>query len=573
MNKPLRIALRSVAAVCALVIALVLYVLFGDLSVHKDRVLNAASDATGFYVAVAGTFDLDVGREITLSAGDITLGNPAWPDEHPLATVATASVVVNTWSLLSGPIQVDRLEVSGAHVNLKSDVDGGANWIPAADPKAEEDSGEPAPDPLIQQVMLNDIRVSHEQSGETLFYSETATLRLASAGVNRFEFELDEKLDGASLTTSGVLQFGERMSDVTSVAIEFSETTLNLAGTSDVSAAFSGTVTADMSAEKPIINADIDVTQLDIVAGDSDAAAEVNEENVEELLFSTTPLVYSWLESLNLDASLDVASANLNGNAISNLRISTTIEDTALSIAPVEFALGDGRFQGSLSLLPATDVHTLELEANIQDLRLAQLADKDQDPASVPPINAVLNLTGTGASLHDIMASSNGKLSGRQGNGHLNLQAMGALFSDFLTSVVSTLNPLAEARTYTNVECGIFEIEITDGVASIEELALQSDRVTIVSSGNIDFTTEVLDLTLNTKSREGLGLSVGGVANSFIKLGGTLKEPSLGVDAAGSVTTTGAAVATGGLSLLAKSLWDRVSSEVDMCADPDDQTD
>jgi hypothetical protein len=33
------------------------------------------------------------------------------------------------------------------------------------------------------------------------------------------------------------------------------------------------------------------------------------------------------------------------------------------------------------------------------------------------------------------------------------------------------------------------------------------------------------------------------------------------------MTTTGAAVATGGLSLLAKSMWDRVKAQGDICKD------
>jgi hypothetical protein len=50
-----------------------------------------------------------------------------------------------------------------------------------------------------------------------------------------------------------------------------------------------------------------------------------------------------------------------------------------------------------------------------------------------------------------------------------------------------------------------------------------------------------------------------------MKLGGTLQNPKLQIDAASSVTTTGAAVATAGLSLLARGLWDRVTAESDMC--------
>jgi len=65
-------------------------------------------------------------------------------------------------------------------------------------------------------------------------------------------------------------------------------------------------------------------------------------------------------------------------------------------------------------------------------------------------------------------------------------------------------------------------------------------------------------------------VSLGGVVNSFLKVGGTLANPSLGVDAAGSVTATGAAVATGGLSVLAKGLWDRVSAEADICSQQPD---
>jgi len=564
MKIPLKTALGAVAALPILAILLLLYVLIADLSIHKDRILDAASDATGFYIASAGPFDLDVGREIALSAENVTIGNPAWPDEHPLATTASINIVVDTWSVLSGPIEIDSLVISGAHVNLKSSEDGSSNWMPAPASGAEAAPTGPTPDPLIHRVVLDNVRISHEMSGKMLFVSETSMLRLSRTGPNEFDFELDENLDEASLRSTGSLQFAAGMRDITNARIAFDEAVLKLTGPTEISASFSGFAAADLSADRPAIEVDIDVMQLDTASHDKEQPATPDEER--GLLFDPAPLAYSWLNSLDLDADISVASASLNGNELSNIIVLARIEDTALAVGPVEFTQGEGRFLGSLELAPANGEYALVLDAQVHNLRLAQLADAEQDPATVPPLNASLRLSGQGASLHDIMASSNGRLSGRQESGQLNLQAMGALFSDFLTSVVSTLNPLAEARTYTNVDCSIFEIDITDGVANIEELALQSDRVTIVSSGDVDFETEALDLTLNTKSREGLGLSVGGVANSFIKLGGTLKEPSLGVDAAGSVTITGAAVATGGLSLLAKSLWDRVSSEVDMCA-------
>ncbi len=88
-------------------------------------------------------------------------------------------------------------------------------------------------------------------------------------------------------------------------------------------------------------------------------------------------------------------------------------------------------------------------------------------------------------------------------------------------------------------------------------------------SGDVNFKNERLNITLRSKPREGFGISLGGVVNSFLKLGGTLQEPRLNIDAASSVTTTGAAVATGGLSLVARGLWDRLTARTDLCAKQD----
>jgi hypothetical protein len=50
-----------------------------------------------------------------------------------------------------------------------------------------------------------------------------------------------------------------------------------------------------------------------------------------------------------------------------------------------------------------------------------------------------------------------------------------------------------------------------------------------------------------------------------------LSSPELAVDEAGVLITGGAAVATGGLSLLAKGLWDRLSKSGDACKQMSEQ--
>jgi len=68
-----------------------------------------------------------------------------------------------------------------------------------------------------------------------------------------------------------------------------------------------------------------------------------------------------------------------------------------------------------------------------------------------------------------------------------------------------------------------------------------------------------------TKPRKGIGLSASMITNPYIKLGGTLSSPSIQLKELQAVASTGAAVATLGLSLVAKGMFDRVTAEKKVC--------
>ncbi len=571
MKSPLRILLGAFAAALLVLACLVLYVLFGDLSVHRDRVLAAASDASGLYIASDGPFELEVGREVSLTIENAIVGNPAYPDEHPLASVGLLRLVVDTWSLFRGPVEIDLLAIENTIVNLKQSADGSANWVPAAEPDPAATEQEPAPLPVVHRITLDDVSLRFESSGVTQFVADDLLLRIDRNRANDYQLSIatqfGSSLPNMRIIAEGSTTFGPAMDDIRSARLVIDDAAFEQSGDFELDALLSGSVAADLAGERPSFDVDINVRNLISRSPDTE---EQPEGEPDQLLFSTTPLDYSWLDDFDLQAALAIDLAVVGSQTIRDVSVVTRIEDGALQIEPAELAIGDGTLSGTLQLEPADGDYSLNLTTRVNAIQLEQLAAEGQARDTVPPLSIDLQLTGNGQSLHEIMASSSGQISGRQGEGQLDLQGAGALFADFLTSIVRTLNPLAEERTYTDIECGILAIDIESGVATIEELALQSDRLTIVSGGKVDFSTEEIDLTLNTKSREGLGLSVGGVANSFVKIGGTLREPAVGVDAAGTVTTTGAAVATGGLSVLAKGLWDRLSSEVDLCSLPDE---
>ncbi len=93
------------------------------------------------------------------------------------------------------------------------------------------------------------------------------------------------------------------------------------------------------------------------------------------------------------------------------------------------------------------------------------------------------------------------------------------------------------------------------------------EEFTIFSKGTIDLQTEKVNLSFNTKPRKGLGITPGTVINTLIKVGGTLKKPAIELDPAGAIVGGTAAVATAGLSIVAKSFSDRFLSSKDPCGD------
>ena len=330
-----------------------------------------------------------------------------------------------------------------------------------------------------------------------------------------------------------------------------------------------GTFAVDLS-EKPRITARLASRYLDIAGGQLAGLSnsEDNEKSrIKEPVFSHDPLSTEWLDLFDADVVIAIDRMIVDWVDARDIRIGLKLEDRALTIAPVIFRESRGGLDGQLSLIPSQEEGVVELVGSleIQDVRPGLLPEGETDRSILPAFNGTFAIEGTGASIHQIMASSNGKISIRQGSGRLR-NSSSMVFGDVILTILRTINPLQTKNQYRTIECGIYEVDIEEGVANLTEIALQSNILTLIASGRIKFDTEVIDLSVRSMPREGLGISIGGLANSFFKLGGTLRSPQVMIDTKSSATTTGAAVATGGLSLLAKGLFDRMSGSADICA-------
>jgi uncharacterized protein involved in outer membrane biogenesis len=518
MGRAARYSLLTLSSLAGLIVIALLYLQFADLDGWIDNIERAASAASGYDVAIDGSFTLDIGRDSAASLSAITVSKRGAVADEPFVSVADFDIAFATWSLVRGPIRIVSIGVADADIELRVDASGDNNWMPQADETQSSAGGEA---PLLELIKLENIRLSYsDESVQGPAVSHRGTLHFAELGVTGEKVHLTGSrvaLDHGSIELEGHVDFAE--------------------------------------ADKPTVVATLSSPSLEFV----NTTAESDDADTAEAkrFFSAEPLEQSWLNALNLDLGIEVQQLSAGEESVTGLNAAVSIDNGALHVTPLAFTKGDGGFSADFSLVPGDDAYSLSLSMVAQQLQMLSLASAGQDPNTVPPLDLSIEFSGQGQTMRDIAGSSSGSLSGRHHAGLVDMQSSGFLFSDILSSVFRTINPLAESEPFAELECSIIDIKIEDGVATVVDLAAQLDRLMIVGDGKIDLGTEELDLTIRTKTREGLGLSLGGVVNSLVAVGGTISEPSLTLDPAGSVTTAGAAVATGGISVLAKGLTSR----------------
>ncbi len=563
MRPFIKVLIILACTVASAVIGLLLYVRFADLDIWRDDLERLVSEASGFDVIIDGPLDVEIGGQVAATVEEVSIVNAGWADDPLVAKIGGIRLALNTWSLLFSPIEINSIDLSDATIKLETNTDGNANWRTTTPADETANDGER---PVLHRMQLDNIRISYNDLANatissasvdslSLIRNDTGTHNLEASGVvgnddQAITFELISELE---LT--------ERDLSVSDSRLDIDDNSLNFSGKIDFAAS-----------QRPDITAMISSPRIDLggPAAEVDDAADDNEEaNESEMsrVFSDAKLSESGLDAANIKLQLAIEELLIDKDTLRKVNAVVSLSDGALAVDPVSFNKGEGKVSANLSLEPENGQYTLALSLDAQRVRLAALAAEDQDPETVPPLDLRLEFGGSGDSLHAIAASSSGSISGAHHAGQINMQGSGLLFSDMITSVLRALNPFSETEEYANLECSIIEVRIEDGIATVEEMAAQLDKLKIIGRGEIDLDTEQLDMTMRTKTREGFGVSIGGVVNSFLAIGGTLSEPALNVDPAGSVTTAGAAVATGGMSVLAKSLWDRLSAEVDICSE------
>jgi len=366
----------------------------------------------------------------------------------------------------------------------------------------------------------------------------------------------DLPVEGKKLPAAGPLAVSATLSDPDAKVYQLKPLQISLADSR-----LDGDLRIDTRAARPAVTADLRGKRLDLKPLQP-------QKKKGERLFSKTPLPVAALNSADADINVKVDEVLTRSLTLQNLKLGLKLHNGHLQLAPLAARVAGGTLSGDVTAKPVGG-KAVALQAGIQIKglmpgQLPSLKKYIQGAAT----DVSLQGSGQGGSVSAIMGSLNGHLLARAGKGQLDSSALKMAGSDVFMQTLSLLKPDSDKPAMNNLQCMVAAFRIKKGVAVADKsIAMETPQMTVIGGGAVNLGTEKLDLGLQPHPRQGLGISASQFAE-VVRLGGTLSHPKPKTDTLAAMKTAarvGAAVATGGISLLAGGLFERATADDHPC--------
>jgi hypothetical protein len=260
------------------------------------------------------------------------------------------------------------------------------------------------------------------------------------------------------------------------------------------------------------------------------------------------------------------------------MKLRLQIKQGTMTLDPLQAEVAQGNLQGRVQLSERTNGLALKTKTKLKGLNLGNLlAQMKKGDMAKGSMDLEVDVSSKGRTVAEVMAQMNGKTGIVVSNGQLNNKYLDLIGGDLGQTLSRVVSPVKKAKDYTKLNCFVSMFDITDGLAKVGVLLLDTEAMNVVGRGNVNLASEELNIGLDPSPKQGLdtkiagkiGFSLGELTKPF-KLGGTLARPKAALDTKAALTTLGKAV--GGTALfgpagLAGSLLAGESGEENPCVE------
>ena len=199
--------------------------------------------------------------------------------------------------------------------------------------------------------------------------------------------------------------------------------------------------------------------------------------------------------------------------------------DSVMTLEPLNFGLAGGQLSAHITLDGRSQPIQAHARLRARKLLLAQLFPAFAlSKNSIGQINGECDLSGSGNSVGQMLATANGKLGLVVASGQISKLMMekAGLHLWEILALNLTGDRLVKLR------CAVADFHVKQGVMQAEALVFDTQVTTLIGTGSINLAQERLDITLHPKTKNTSPVAL----RSPIYVRGSFARPTVGIDKA-----------------------------------------
>jgi uncharacterized protein involved in outer membrane biogenesis len=203
---------------------------------------------------------------------------------------------------------------------------------------------------------------------------------------------------------------------------------------------------------------------------------------------------------------------------IDDLNAKLSLNDGVLKLEPTVFGVANGRIEIYSTFDGSKRPSKISIDARLRQLDLKRFVKGDFAQKTIGPIGGRINLTGTGESFAELMATA---------SGNTFLLMTGGEISELLTrlaglNVARALGVLVRGDQPIPIRCALLDLQGENGQMAVQSLAFDTANSVIAGEGKIDLRDEKVNIVLTPVPKDFSPFSL----RSFIRVNGPLKSIS-----------------------------------------------
>jgi len=309
----------------------------------------------------------------------------------------------------------------------------------------------------------------------------------------------------------------------------------------------SGTIAVDTGGVRPRITADLASNRLAAVdlagfVGGSPKGSEDYPTKGPNRILPARKIDLEMLRAADMDVRFNGKRVEAPYVPLDQLETHVTLNDGRLRMEPVRLGIsGGGRIAGTVQL-DARQRNTPALRTNLEvrNVKLAQLFRETEFAREMGGTMAGrIELAGSGPTVADILAAVDGKIGLAVDGGRISSLAVKGL----KTNILETLGVFLSGDRPMPFNCFVVDMVAEKGILKSNALVLDTPETLVTGQGGVNLRTEQLDLRILGRAKQPQIFAT----HVPVTVGGTFKNPDIGVEAGESVARGAAAVALGAL--------------------------